>query len=93
VVTSLRRKRAVLPAGEEAGSASLADEILDEILPEEIDWRQLVRSYPKSTLTLAAVAGFLLGRSRGRKLIHDVTQFVADSVDEGLNEFLGREPR
>lgn len=93
MVASQRRKKAVLPAGEDTGSASLADEILDEILPEEIDWRQLVRSYPKSILTLAAVGGFLLGRSRGPKLIHDVAQFLGDSVDEGLNEFLGREPR
>ena len=74
-------------------STSLADELLDEILPEEIEWRQLVWSYPKSTLALAALTGFFIGRSRGRKLLHDAAEFVGDSVTEGLNEFVGREVR
>ena len=69
---------------------SLADEILDEILPEEIDWRQFVWSYPKSTLALAALGGYLLGRTRGRRLLSAASEYVGDSVTEGFNEFFGR---
>jgi hypothetical protein len=86
---SLRGHRTDLPA-EERASSSLADEILDEILPEEIDWRQLVWSYPKSTLALAALGGYLLGRSRGRKLFTAASEYVGDTVTDGFNEFFGR---
>lgn len=80
-----------MSADDSAVEPSLADEILDEILPEEIDWRQLVWSYPKSTLTLAAIGGFLIGRSHGRKLFSAATDYVSDSVSDGVNEFIGRE--
>lgn len=70
---------------------SLADEVLDEMLPEEIDWRQFVWSYPKSTLALAALGGFLLGRTHGRKLLEAATTQVGETVTEGFNEFFGRE--
>ena len=86
---SLRRNRTRLPADAGAVTTSLADEILDEILPEEVDWRQLVWSYPKSTLALAAIGGYLLGRSRGTRLFAAATQYVGDSVTDGVNEFFG----
>lgn len=79
------------PAAVEArSSTSLADEILDEIVPEEIDWRQLVWSYPKSALALAALGGFIVGRNRGRKLLTAAAEYVNDSVTESVNEFAGR---
>ena len=84
---TLRRREIDLEAGE---SSSLADDLLDEILPEEIDWRQLVWSYPKASLTLAAVGGYLLGRSHGRKLLGGAARMVGDTVTEGANEFFGR---
>lgn len=87
----LRRDREAISGELDGGSVSLADEILDEILPEEIDWRQLVCSYPKSTLALAALGGFLLGRSRGRRLVRDAAEYVGDTVTDGLNEFVGRD--
>lgn len=87
---TLRRNRTRLPVDTGAVTTSLADEILDEILPEEVDWRQLVWSYPKSSLALAAIAGYWLGRSRGRSLFTAATQFAGDSVTDGVNEFFGR---
>ncbi len=86
---NLRRGRANSPTAGEAPT-SLADEILDEILPEQLDWRQLVWSYPKSTLALAALSGYLLGRSRGRRLASAATEYVGDTVTDGVNEFFGR---
>ena len=59
-------------------------------MPEEIDWRQIVWSYPKSTLALAALGGFLLGRSNGRKLMRAATDYVGETASDGVNEFFGR---
>ena len=87
---TLRRSRSDLPAGTGGGAPSLADEILDEILPEEVDWRQLVWSYPKSTLALAALGGYLLGRSHGRRLLSAASEYVGESATDGINEFFGR---
>lgn len=86
---NLRRRRAD-PTGEGMQSKSLADEVLDEILPEEVDWRQLVWNYPKSALALAALGGYLLGRTRGRAVVNAATELVGDNVSEGFNEFFGR---
>jgi hypothetical protein len=90
VPLTLRRSRSRFP-DEAESSTSLADEILDEILPEAIEWRQLVWNYPKSTLALAALGGYWLGRSRGRRLLAAAAEYVNDSVTEGVNEFVGRE--
>ena len=87
---NLRRNRSDLPAEVGGAAPSLADEILDEILPEEIDWRQLVWSYPKSTLALAALGGFLVGRSHGRRLLRAAGDYAGETVTEGFNEFFGR---
>ena len=87
---ALRKTRTNLPAESGAVATSLADEILDEILPEELDWRQLVWSYPKSTLALAALGGYLLGRSRGRRIFKATSEYVGDTVTDGFNEFFGR---
>ncbi|MFQ5527979.1 MAG: hypothetical protein ACE5GX_17190 [Thermoanaerobaculia bacterium] len=87
---TLRRSRSDLPAEAGESRPSLADEVLDEILPEEIDWRQIVWSYPKSTLALAALGGFLLGRSHGRRLLNAASHQVGETVTDGFNEFFGR---
>ena len=60
------------------------------MLPEEIDWRQLVWSYPKASLTLAALGGYLFGRSHGRKLVGGAARMVGDAVTDGFDEFFGR---
>lgn len=70
---------------------SLADGLVDELLPEELDWQRLVRSYPLTSLTLAALAGFLVGRSRGRDVMAALFGFAADTVTENVNEFLGKD--
>lgn len=47
-----------------AGEASLADELLDDLMPPELDWRGVVRRHPLPALLVAAAAGFWFGRSR-----------------------------
>ena len=73
------------------GGHSLADEIIDELLPHELDWRSVVMSYPKLSVSLVAAAGFWLGRTRGRSIVAAVTGMAAETVNESLNEFFGRD--
>ncbi len=69
---------------------SVADELLDELMPEELDWQRLVRRYPKSALLVAAAGGFLLGRGRGREIVAALAEFASEAVSESVNELLGR---
>lgn len=84
---TLRRKPDYQSPG---GEPSLADDLLDEILPEEVDWRQLVWNYPKGSLALALLGGYFLGRSHGHKLVRGASRMVGDTVTDGFNEFFGR---
>lgn len=68
---------------------SQADELLDELLPEELDWRRLVRTYPIPALLVAAAGGFVLGRGRGPVILAALSGLAADTVSQGVNEFLG----
>jgi len=73
------------------GETSLADEIIDELLPHELDWRSVVVSHPKLSVSLVALVGFWLGRTRGRAILGGITTLAADTVDESINEFFGRD--
>lgn len=68
---------------------SFADRILDDLLPEDVDWRSLVRSYPVPVLSLAALGGFLLARKQGMALLGALSGFVADEVSEQIAGFRG----
>jgi hypothetical protein len=68
-----------------------ADRVVDEILPEELDWSDLVVRYPKTSLAVVALGGFLLGRSRGKEMVLTLSAFAADRVVEGVNQYLGQE--
>ena len=70
---------------------SAADELVDELMPVEFDWWDLVRSYPVPALLVAALGGFALGSSRGREIVAALSTFAADAVAENVNELLGKE--
>ena len=53
----------------EIDDPSLADELLDDLIPPDINWRRLVRNHPWPALVLAGLGGYLLGRSQGRALV------------------------
>ena len=72
-------------------SASVADEFLDDVLPEELDWQGLVRKYPKSSLAVAALGGYLLARSRGPALLAALGSFAAAQVTAQFGDLLGEE--
>ena len=73
------------------GRHSMADEIIDELLPHELDWKSVVVSYPKLSVSLVAAAGFWLGRTRGRSILAGISGLAAETVNESINEFFGRD--
>jgi hypothetical protein len=66
-----------------------ADALLDELLPESLDWRHLVRKYPRAALVTAAAAGFWLGRTRGTLLLTAVGTYIATELGETVAELTG----
>jgi hypothetical protein len=70
---------------------STADDLLDEILPEGLEWDRLVRSYPIPAVLLAALGGFLLGRSHGPAILAAVSGYAAAEISKNVSEALGRE--
>jgi hypothetical protein len=66
---------------EPAGDVSLADELIDDLVPPEVDWRGVVRRHPLPVLAAAAALGFWLGRSRRGTA---VVEALAGAVAAGL---------
>jgi hypothetical protein len=65
-----------------------AEALIDELVPEGLDWERLVRSYPIPALVLAAVGGFLLGRSRGPQVIAALSGFASAEIGKSVSQFL-----
>ena len=65
-----------------------ADQIVDELLPGEFDWRAMVRSYPIPAIAIATVGGFLIGRRRGPALIAAISAFVVNEVTKNVDSLL-----
>lgn len=67
-----------------------ADQWIDGLIPQEIEWRHLVGKYPRISVGLALVAGYLIGRTQGKALIaaagavaiEEVSKLVEDSVGD-----------
>ncbi|NJL29706.1 MAG: hypothetical protein HC897_18365 [Thermoanaerobaculia bacterium] len=70
-------------------TAPIADQIFDELLPEDLDWRRLVRNYPLPALAVAALGGFWLGRRHGPELVSAVADYARNQVSTTVNSFLG----
>jgi len=68
---------------------AMADELVDELMPEELDWRDLVCRYPRASLTLAAVAGFFLGRNHGTVLLGAVTTYAVNEISSNVARIFG----
>jgi hypothetical protein len=70
---------------------SPADEVMDELMPAELDWQVMVEKYPLVALALAALGGFVLGRHHGADILQAFSRFAADTVTEQVNELLGQD--
>jgi hypothetical protein len=67
-----------------------ADEVMDEVMPSELDWHRLVRRYPIASITIAAIGGYVLGRNRGEEILAALSNHAADLVSGQVNDLLGR---
>ena len=74
---------------EDEAKASMTDELLDDLLPESLDWRGLVCSYPLPALILSGLGGFFLGRRHDAAILDALSDFVADQVDKNVSALLG----
>ncbi len=63
--------------------------ILDELLPEELEWERLVRTYPVPAVALAAIGGFVIGLRHGPEILSAVSGFVAAEVSRNVSELIG----
>ena len=70
---------------------STIDDVLDEVLPEELEWERLVRSYPLPALAVAAVGGFLLALSHGPTIVSAVTGYLSAQVSRNVSQVLGHD--
>lgn len=67
---------------------SLADELLDDVLPERFEWRRVVRRYPLPALLLASLGGYWLGSRRGRDIVAAAADYATETVDRQLDRIL-----
>lgn len=67
-----------------ASAQTTTDDIIDELVPDDLDWRHLVESYPVASISLAGLAGFLLGRNHGSALIAGVSTFIAREMSSNI---------
>jgi hypothetical protein len=63
--------------------------ILDELLPEEVEWERLVRTYPVPAVALAAIGGFVIGLRHGPEILTAVSGFLAAEVSRNVSELIG----
>lgn len=70
---------------------SIESELLQEILPEELDWERLVVRYPIPALLLAAVGGFVLGRSHGPGILAGLSSYAAAEMSKNVGQILGQD--
>lgn len=64
------------------------DRFVDELMPDGLEWRRMVTSYPRASLAVAAVGGYLLGRNRGLTLLGAFSGFVMHQVGQNVEDFL-----
>lgn len=68
-----------------------ADFLLDKVIPDEIDWRDLVRRHPMLSVGVAAGLGFLIGRSKGAAIVAGVSAAVTSGIMRQLSDVLDGE--
>jgi hypothetical protein len=67
---------------------SIVEELLDEIVPEGLDWQRLVVRYPLSSLLVAAVGGFYVGRKHGPEILKALSGIAAAEVSRHVSHLV-----
>lgn len=79
------------PERSRAADRPTADRVIDEALPEGVEWERLVRGYPLPSLALAAAGGFWLAVRHGGAVLAAVGAFASRQAARGMREALGEE--
>lgn len=79
------------PSRTDGPETDRAGELVDELMPADLEWRPLVLRYPLTSLAVAAVAGFALGRNRGAVILSALGTFAADSIESSVHRLLEAE--
>ncbi|HYH46064.1 MAG TPA: hypothetical protein VEG34_10280 [Thermoanaerobaculia bacterium] len=74
---------------EETRGGTSVEAILDELLPEELEWERLVRTYPVPAVALAAIGGFVIALRHGPEILTAVSGFLAAEVSRNVSELIG----
>jgi len=73
----------------------VAERLIDELLPEDLDWQGLVRSYPIPCLLAATAFGFVVGRNHGPAILGALVSFAgyraSRAIEEVLEQTIGEE--
>ena len=67
---------------------SIVEELLDELVPEGLDWQRLVVRYPIPSLLLAAVGGFYVGQRHGPEILKALSGIAAAEVSRNVSHLL-----
>lgn len=86
-----RRGAVPEPAPPSGAHRGAAERVIDEVMPEGVEWERLVRAYPLPALTAAAAAGCWLGLRHGRALLAALGAFASRQAARGVREALGEE--
>ena len=70
---------------------SIVEELIDEIVPEGVDWQRLVVRYPIPSLLVAAVGGFFLGRRHGPVIVGALSTFAAGEVSRNVGQLFDQD--
>lgn len=73
------------------GARGGAERVIDEVVPEGVEWERLVRTYPLPALALAAAAGLWLGLRHGTVLVAAGGAYASRQAARGLREALGED--
>jgi hypothetical protein len=70
---------------------SIVEDLLDELVPEGLDWQRLVVRYPIPSLLVAAVGGFYVGRRHGPEILKALSGIAAAEVSRNVSHLLDHE--
>ena len=73
-------------AGESEHKRLDADFLLDKVIPDAIDWRDLVRRHPLISIGAVAAVGFVLGRTKGAAIVAGVSGGLTTAVMRQLSD-------
>jgi hypothetical protein len=76
---------------EERGS--FVEDLIDELVPGDLDWQRLVTTYPLPSLAVVALGGFYLGLRHGAEILSALSGYAASEVSRNVSHLMGREDR